>query len=91
MGLLRLLFFVLIGCLAYLFLRTIFSRAQGRREERGHAAGRQDSSRLEEDPVCGVYVSRETAVRRRIGDREIFFCGEQCADKYLSNSRENST
>lgn len=91
MGLLRLLFFVLVGCLAYLFLRTIFNSGQGKQRGRGRAAGQQDSSRLEEDPVCGVYVSRETAVRRNIGGREIFFCGEQCADKYISDSGKNST
>lgn len=91
MGLLRLLFYLLIGWLAFLFLRSLFKKTGGRRDDEHLRAGRTDNVRLEEDPVCGVYVSRETAIRRRVGDKEIFFCSEQCADKYLSNSRENST
>ncbi|MGE5577522.1 MAG: YHS domain-containing protein [Syntrophothermus sp.] len=34
------------------------------------------------DPVCGMYVSRDTAIRRVFAGEEYYFCGERCADSF---------
>ena len=40
------------------------------------------------DPVCGMDVDTETALKRKIGDRTYFFCSQSCADVYEAPERE---
>ena len=40
------------------------------------------------DPVCGMDVDTETAIRRKIGDRTYYFCSQSCADIYTQPERE---
>ncbi len=43
------------------------------------------------DPVCGMLVDTETAIKRKIGDRWYYFCSQQCADVYEAPNRELQT
>ena len=45
-------------------------------------AGSGGSSELVQDPVCGMFVSKEGAYFIRNADRTHFFCGESCRDIY---------
>ena len=40
------------------------------------------------DPVCGMTVDKETAIKRKIGDRTYYFCSQSCADVYEQPERE---
>src|SRR3990170_3060940 len=40
------------------------------------------------DPVCGMDVDTETAIKRKIGDRTYYFCSQSCADVYEAPERE---
>jgi P-type Cu+ transporter len=40
------------------------------------------------DPVCGMTVDKETAIKRKIGDRWYYFCSQQCADVFEQPERE---
>jgi len=83
-GLVRLLAYIVIGYLIYLLVRTLL-RKSGKPEETDSDL-RQNLNRLEEDPVCGVYISRETAIMKNVDGREVYFCSHNCADKYTSDS-----
>lgn len=39
------------------------------------------------DPVCGMYVLPNEAVRREIGGRVYYFCSERCAHEFERNHR----
>jgi YHS domain-containing protein len=41
---------------------------------------------LKKDPVCGTYVSADTAVTRRINGQTVHFCSPTCRDKYRAAS-----
>jgi Cu+-exporting ATPase len=43
---------------------------------------------MPKDPVCGMEVDKETAIKRKIGDRWYYFCSQQCADIYEAPERE---
>jgi Cu+-exporting ATPase len=43
---------------------------------------------MPKDPVCGMEVDKETAIKRKIGDRTYYFCSQQCADVYEQPERE---
>ncbi|MEM1587192.1 MAG: HAD-IC family P-type ATPase [Candidatus Bathyarchaeia archaeon] len=43
---------------------------------------------MPKDPVCGMIVDAESAIKRRIGDRIYYFCSEACARIYESPELE---
>lgn len=40
------------------------------------------------DPVCGMDVDKEKAIKKKIGDRTYYFCSQSCADVYEQPERE---
>jgi len=40
------------------------------------------------DPVCGMNVDKEKAIKRKIGDRTYYFCSEICARTYEQPEQE---
>jgi Cu+-exporting ATPase len=40
------------------------------------------------DPVCGMIVDKETALKAKIGDRTYYFCSQSCVDVYTNPERE---
>jgi YHS domain-containing protein len=40
------------------------------------------NAELVQDPVCGIYVSTETKLRKKAGDRTYYFCSESCMNKF---------
>ena len=40
------------------------------------------------DPVCGMVVDANTAIKRKIGDRTYYFCSESCARTYEQPEKE---
>ncbi|MCL4430044.1 MAG: heavy metal translocating P-type ATPase, partial [Chloroflexi bacterium] len=40
------------------------------------------------DPVCGMTVDKETALKAKIGDRTYYFCSQSCVDVYTQPERE---
>jgi len=40
------------------------------------------------DPVCGMVVDKEKAIKRKIGDRTYYFCSEICARTYEQPEQE---
>lgn len=37
---------------------------------------------LKRDPVCGTFVSPESAVQRTVDGQDLYFCSAACRDKY---------
>jgi YHS domain-containing protein len=51
---------------------------------RTDASGEPPAVKLVRDPVCGTYVSRDSA----ISDGKQYFCSEKCRDAYRSQASE---
>jgi len=43
---------------------------------------------LPRDPVCGMDVDKDKAIKKKIGDRTYYFCSQSCADVYEQPERE---
>jgi YHS domain-containing protein len=52
------------------------------RSRRSTTAGEPRPVKLMRDPVCGTYVSRDSA----LSDGTNYFCSAQCRDEYRSHS-----
>lgn len=48
----------------------------------------KDSSKTARDPVCGMTVDKETALKAKLGDRTYYFCSQSCLDVYTQPERE---
>lgn len=68
----RLILFLLLLVLVFKLLRMLFSGEQ--RRQLGGTTVR--------DPVCGMHVASELAVRDRINGVDWFFCSIACRDKF---------
>ena len=42
---------------------------------------------LVKDPVCQTYIVRSRAVRRGDGERAVYFCSADCAERYTRGER----
>src|SRR3972149_5539598 len=40
------------------------------------------------DPVCGMDVDKDKAIRKKIGDRTYYFCSQSCANVYEQPEQE---
>ncbi|MFN3535030.1 MAG: YHS domain-containing protein, partial [Desulfatiglandales bacterium] len=43
---------------------------------------------LVQDPVCHTYIPRSTAYALKLGGKEYFFCGKECAQKFQKEVKE---
>ena len=77
--LLPLLVFLLLRSL----LRSVFAalrppaRPAGQRQQPAQSGGV-----LKKDPVCGTYVSTTSAVTRTVDGELVYFCSQECAEKF---------
>ncbi len=81
MGIIRLLLYAALFWLLYRLFKGLLpgARPQARGPGPGPRpdAGRLDGGELVQDPVCGVYVPKATALRGPGGE---YFCSESCRD-----------
>ena len=81
----RNLLYILVGLLLIVFLRAavgLIGRAVAQLFEPDSQGGRASSVELKKDPVCGIYVSSETKVRKTVDGKEYYFCSESCRDRF---------
>jgi YHS domain-containing protein len=78
--LLRLVLLLLIVRAVLILVRGVISGVKGE-PKIGPAAGVQ----LMRDPVCGVYVSPQTALTLRSGTGTAYFCSEQCRQAWRAS------
>ena len=71
----RMLIFILIGYLIYVFVKK---RSSGAIEEKRDEA----KNEMFRDPVCGVYVVEGDGVIGRVDGERIHFCSMACLEKY---------
>jgi len=79
----KLLILLVVGYLCYRMLKKwILSGPQSQDQVSPGARGEIDGIMIQ-DPVCGVYFSKENAISARVNGREVYFCSPECRDKYL--------
>ena len=77
----RFLWIIILVGLLYLALRELFGIGT-RADQTG-----EEGEEMVKDPQCGVYLSRRSAVHlRRIG-KDLYFCSEECKEKYKENNK----
>jgi YHS domain-containing protein len=77
--------FLILGLLAvlYFLLRSAFKGLKQNRIERGTPANK---GQMVQDPVCGVFVPRESAIEQTIDGTTSYFCSRECATAFEKRS-----
>jgi len=80
----KLLIIILIGYLAYRSFRSCLLKntMQQQNAMQGEAGGEIEDDMVK-DPYCDVYITRRDGVHLRHAGEDLYFCSEECRDKYL--------
>ena len=70
------------GLLIYIGYRIILTLISSDKPQTKSAGNRDHGVETHRDPVCGVYVSEETAVIGRHNGQRHYFCSMNCLEKY---------
>ncbi len=78
-----LLFFLLL----LLLLRSLHFLVKELLTKRKRSSSESEPEELVQDPCCQVYIPAGTALRKRIAGRDYYFCGKDCATKFLTGMK----
>jgi len=76
---LLILFLSLLCTVLYSLMKDLFKQRQ--------RTGGSGSEELVQDPYCQTYIPKRTAVRKRVGGREYYFCDKECRTKFLHQKK----
>ena len=73
---------LMMGLLFYIGYRILISLTAAKKTPPSSRQSREPGEETLRDPVCGVYVSEETAVIGRHDGQRHYFCSMDCLEKY---------
>ena len=78
---------ILLPLLLFLIVRSVVKTlfASGRSDLRHAPDGPPPmpaSGELKKDPVCGTYVSASASLQQRVGRETVYFCSEDCKQRF---------
>jgi YHS domain-containing protein len=82
----------LLPLLFFLFLRSILGRFFSGFRRSAPPGGKpspppvRTGGTLYKDPICGTYVSSDSAIAQNIRGETVYFCSTECRDKYRAGN-----
>lgn len=83
----RLLFYGILIYFAYRLLKPWIASLGGSSTDAPHGRSSSEEADLIRDPQCGTYFLKQRGVEARIGGRIVYFCSDECREKYLLSHR----
>ena len=83
----KLLILLLIGYIAYRSIKSWILNNVQQSTVQGNSAVEIDDDMVK-DPFCGVYFAKRDGVLLRHQGRDLYFCSEDCKEKFSSASEE---
>jgi len=79
-----------VGYLLYRAMKSwMFPDDRQKKNVSDQAAGQIDDVMIK-DPYCEAYFPRRDAIHLNLSGTDLYFCSEECRDKYLADqSKEN--
>ena len=82
--LIRLLIYIALGIVLYRAVKSLFGQSQNRGRSGEGDAGEPVDDVMIQDPQCGVYFPQNRAVVLKTGGQALYFCSDECRDRYLA-------
>ncbi len=70
-----------------LFIAYLLFWPKGSSGKRAKSRTSVGPRRLVKDPVCGIYVDEEEAIKLKWQGEILYFCSEECRDKFLEQHK----
>jgi uncharacterized protein len=86
MGVLRTLAIVVLAYLGVLFLRRLLQLGAPRRDPAENARTLEGADMVQ-DPSCGIYVPRDTAISSQVRGETRYFCSEKCRSEFVKSGK----
>lgn len=87
----RLVILAILAYIAWVLIRSIFSRTSSTGDSENGSAKKDEQSPsqdvLVEDPVCHTLVPKHQAIQLRKNDETYYFCSDECCDKFSEKER----
>jgi uncharacterized protein len=74
--LLSVLLLLLLSAILHYLIKDVFTQRKKLNRE-------LEPEELIQDPCCQTYIPKRTAVRKRVGGKEYYFCNKECLRKFL--------
>ena len=80
--------FLIISIVIWLVL-TVLRLIVGKSARSSHRDGNIGTASKDtvKDPVCGMYMDRRLAIQVKGREGDVFFCSEECRERYLETGR----
>lgn len=85
----RLLFYGILIYLAYRLLKPWLASLTGSGADHPQGRSSSEEADLIRDPQCGTYFLKQRGVEARIGGESVYFCSDDCRQKYLMSHRQS--
>jgi uncharacterized protein len=81
----RLIFFTLLVFIFYYLLRFLVKNVSfSKRKSQG------EHEELVQDPYCQTYIPKQTALKKKVGGQEHYFCCDKCFKSYIRGEAKNN-
>ena len=86
----RLIILAILVYLLYLFIKKFTSTKKQQSQEFGYwKNGGQVEDEMIKDPQCNTYYPKKDMIQYTLDDEVLFFCSEDCKNKYLEEHQNN--
>ena len=83
----RILLYIILFFILYRIVRSIlFPKKRVFQQQKNEPKLQGDETVL--DPVCQSYFPKEAALSVKKGNETIYFCSEECREKFIKNSKQ---
>lgn len=83
--------FVVLIVVGYFLYKLISNDKRKKVEEQKNENTESNKSEvMVKDPVCGTYVTTDSEIRVKEGQKVLYFCSYECRDKFLEDKNQNS-
>jgi len=76
----RLIFYALVIFAIYWLLRS-FLKSKPKKKASSQLSPKIEDE-LVKDPMCGIYIPKQKAIRAKIGGKVYYFCSQRCKEEY---------
>ncbi len=80
----RFILFIISVAILYYALQLLMKNVPSFRKKMNR--DNHEPEELIQDPYCQTYIPKGSAVKKRIGGRDYYFCNPECLRKYLEKS-----
>ncbi len=80
--------FILFAILLLLFYAILHTLIKGMSVQRKKLNRESEPEELVQDPYCQTYIPKQSAVKKKIAGRFLYFCNHECMENYMNGTKK---